>query len=354
MVCSGCRWWEEKKAYLVQGETSGGTRRRKKVLLRASSDCCVRMCEVLLLRVRCAACKKKKMGSSGSASDGDEGSGMRGMMKWVAGKTVERGEIEERVQTESLKRRGGGRWRRAQKRWRVMVMKKGGGGLGDGHRLRWVTCRGVVATTTSEGDERWKEMERFGPEGGVLVEDGLVVFDGPRFRRFQSARRISTFYILTESSRRVGHDEPIFRTIRGPEMIGCQNEVSTTIAEEVSGDADEPPEKRSRDEGTINDAKDDDLVTSEVLADEAVTDPIVASEQEPRDSGVVPEYLHVDLPEDCDDFEPSMDAVKQQEKSLHLLRVQSRCRDPEHGIRDRDEVVWITNHPLLNNDYTFP
>ena len=42
----------------------------------------------------------------------------------------------------------------------------------------------------------------------------------PRFRRFQSARRISTFYILTESSRRVGHYEPIFRAIRGPKMIG--------------------------------------------------------------------------------------------------------------------------------------
>ena len=42
----------------------------------------------------------------------------------------------------------------------------------------------------------------------------------PRFRRFQSARRISTFYILTESSRRVGHDEPIFRAIGGPEIIG--------------------------------------------------------------------------------------------------------------------------------------
>ena len=30
--------------------------------------------------------------------------------------TVERGEMEERVRTESLKRRGGGRWRWAQKK----------------------------------------------------------------------------------------------------------------------------------------------------------------------------------------------------------------------------------------------
>ena len=59
-----------------------------------------------------------------------------------------------------------------------------------------------------------------GREGGVrwrLVGLSLL---GPRFPRFQSARRILTFYILTESSRRVGHDEPIFRVIRGPKMIG--------------------------------------------------------------------------------------------------------------------------------------
>ena len=59
-----------------------------------------------------------------------------------------------------------------------------------------------------------------GREGGVrwrLVGLSLL---GPKFRRFQSARRILTFYISTESSRRVGHDKPIFREIRGPEMIG--------------------------------------------------------------------------------------------------------------------------------------
>ena len=59
-----------------------------------------------------------------------------------------------------------------------------------------------------------------GLEGGVrwrLVRLSLL---GPRFRTFQSAHRILTFYILTKSSRRVGHDEPIFREIRGLEMIG--------------------------------------------------------------------------------------------------------------------------------------
>ena len=73
----------------------------------------------------------------------------------------------------------------------------------------------------------------------------------------------------------------------------------------------------------------------EVLANEAVTDPIVAFEEGPRDSGVDPESspgmislpflpfcfsllpladtflvsLPADLPQDSDDFEPSMDAT---------------------------------------------
>ena len=71
-----------------------------------------------------------------------------------------------------------------------------------------------------------------------------------------------------------------------------------------------------------------------VPADEAVTDPIVASEEEPRDSEIDPEsphgmisfflfiflyrhlltyiffvFLLADLPEDSDDFEPSIDAT---------------------------------------------
>ena len=71
----------------------------------------------------------------------------------------------------------------------------------------------------------------------------------------------------------------------------------------------------------------------EVPADEEVTDPIVASEEEPRDSEVDLEsppgmisffifvflyrhlltyiyiFLPADLPEDSDDFEPSMDTT---------------------------------------------
>ena len=74
---------------------------------------------------------------------------------------------------------------------------------------------------------------------------------------------------------------------------------------------------------------------AEVPADETVMDPIVASEEEPRDSEVAPEsppgmtsfffslfvflychlltyiyfFLPADLPEDSDDFEPSTDTT---------------------------------------------
>ena len=80
-------------------------------------------------------------------------------------------------------------------------------------------------------------------------------------------------------------------------------------------------------------AEDDDLVMPEVPANEAVMDPVVALEEEPRDSGVDPESspsmislpflpfcfsllpladtfflvsLPADLPQDSDDFDPSM------------------------------------------------
>ena len=82
-------------------------------------------------------------------------------------------------------------------------------------------------------------------------------------------------------------------------------------------------------------AEDDDLVMPEVLANEAVTDLVVAFEEELRDSGVDPKSspgmislpflpfcfsllplvdtflvsLPADLPQDYNDFEPSMDAT---------------------------------------------
>ncbi|XXG42063.1 hypothetical protein AAC387_Pa01g2413 [Persea americana] len=68
-------------------------------------------------------------------------------------------------------------------------------------------------------------------------------------------------------------------------------EVPLTIAEEVSGDDDEPSEKRNREEEAIDDG-DDDLMMPEVPTDEAVTDPIVASEKAPSDFGGVPKSSH--------------------------------------------------------------
>ena len=43
---------------------------------------------------------------------------------------------------------------------------------------------------------------------------------GPGLHRFQSARRISTFYTSAESTQRVCHDEPTFKVIGGPRAIG--------------------------------------------------------------------------------------------------------------------------------------
>ncbi|KAJ8649209.1 hypothetical protein MRB53_002232 [Persea americana] len=84
-------------------------------------------------------------------------------------------------------------------------------------------------------------------------------------------------------------------------------EIPLTIAEEASGDDDEPPKKRSQEEKISSD--DDDLVMPEVLVNEVVTDPVVAFEEEPRDSGVDPESSPSDLPQDSDNFEPSIDAT---------------------------------------------
>ncbi|KAJ8627468.1 hypothetical protein MRB53_020775 [Persea americana] len=61
-------------------------------------------------------------------------------------------------------------------------------------------------------------------------------------------------------------------------------EFSLTIAKEASRDDNEPPEKRSRGEKISSD-EDDDFMMLEVPASEAMTDPIVASEEATRDSG---------------------------------------------------------------------
>ena len=76
-----------------------------------------------------------------------------------------KGVMEERVRTE---RRVEGRWRRAQERWRVMVMKKGGGGLGDGPRAgAW--WRLLLAREMSDG-RRWRGGSGAREEGEAWVE----------------------------------------------------------------------------------------------------------------------------------------------------------------------------------------
>ena len=94
----------------------------------------------------------------------------------------------------------------------------------------------------------------------------------------------------------------------------------------------------------------------EVPTDEAVTDPIVASEEEPRDSEVDPKsppgmasfffffgfslppladiyifyFLLADLPEDSDDFEPSMD-ITFDDASDELMEAESILPVVEKG-----------------------
>ena len=92
----------------------------------------------------------------------------------------------------------------------------------------------------------------------------------------------------------------------------------------------------------------------EVPTDEAVTDPIVTSEEEPRDSEVDPEsppgmiffffffslppladiyiyFFPVDLPEDSNDFEPSMDTTFD-DASDEFMEAESSLPVVEEGI----------------------
>lgn len=85
-------------------------------------------------------------------------------------------------------------------------------GIGSGSAwagVHWARPRGFGFKRNRFGSRRW---------GPVLIS--RVIINGPMFHRFRSARRILTFHISTKSSQRVGHDEQIFREIRGPEMIG--------------------------------------------------------------------------------------------------------------------------------------
>ncbi|XXG41987.1 hypothetical protein AAC387_Pa01g2346 [Persea americana] len=129
-------------------------------------------------------------------------------------------------------------------------------------------------------------------------------------------------------------------------------EIPSTIVEEASGDDDEPPEKRSPGEETIDD-EDDGLMMLEVPADEAVTDPIVASEEELRDSEVDPESPSADLPKDSDDFEPSMDATFDDALD-ELMEAESIPPVVEEGCEVTKEVPLFFSEPELGVPVTDP
>ncbi|XXG85704.1 hypothetical protein AAC387_Pa11g0738 [Persea americana] len=109
-------------------------------------------------------------------------------------------------------------------------------------------------------------------------------------------------------------------------------EIPFTIAEEASGDDDEPPEKRSQGAKI----KDDDSMMPKVPADEAVTDPVVASEEELRDSEI--------QPESPPDFEPSMDATFD-DASDELMEAESIPPVVEEGCEVTEEVPLSFSEP---------
>ncbi|XXG59318.1 hypothetical protein AAC387_Pa04g1423 [Persea americana] len=129
-------------------------------------------------------------------------------------------------------------------------------------------------------------------------------------------------------------------------------EIPSTIAEEASGDDDEPLEKRSRG-GKISSDEDDDLMVPEVPADEGVTDPISASEEEPGDSEVDPKSPPANLPEDSDDFEPSMD-VTFDDALDKLMEAESIPPVVEEGCEVTEEVPLSFLEPEQGMPVTDP
>ncbi|XXG53396.1 hypothetical protein AAC387_Pa03g1490 [Persea americana] len=150
-------------------------------------------------------------------------------------------------------------------------------------------------------------------------------FDGGEGASSSSSRRGKT---------RRGHRRSQRQHESSPDL-----EILSTIVEGASGDDDEPPEKRSRGEETIDD-EDDGLMMPEVSTDEAVTDPIVASEEEPRDSEVDPESP----PEDSDDFEPSMDTTLDDVLD-ELMVAESIPPVVEEGCEVTEEVLLSFSEP---------
>ncbi|XXG62801.1 hypothetical protein AAC387_Pa05g1107 [Persea americana] len=104
----------------------------------------------------------------------------------------------------------------------------------------------------------------------------------------------------------------------------------------------EDSSKRSDFDGRA--VEDDDLIAPGVLANEAVMDPIVASEEEPRDSRVVLESSHANLLEDSNDFEQSMDATFD-DAPYEFMEAESSPLIVEEGCEATREVPPSSSGP---------
>ena len=104
----------------------------------------------------------REIGSVRWVLKGRDGAWRRWVVRDEEEMMMGKGVMEERVRTE---RRVEGRWRRAQERWRVMVMKKGGGfcEMMRGCSVREMAARGAWGLRPDLGG-RWS-LEEMGCKG---------------------------------------------------------------------------------------------------------------------------------------------------------------------------------------------
>ncbi|KAJ8649242.1 hypothetical protein MRB53_002265 [Persea americana] len=181
-------------------------------------------------------------------------------------------------------------------------------------------------------DVKQSSGKGLGKSDGICQEEGLAFLSGDKHR---------TGFLEDQDVIRSGAAQEISNERRHENSLDL--EIPSTIAEEASGDDAVPPEKRSREEETIDD-EDDGLMMPEVPTDEAVRDPIVASEEEPRDFEVDPKSPPADLPEDSDNFEPSMDATFD-DASNELMEAESipLVVEEEQGVPAADPGLGVSS-----------
>ncbi|XXG53338.1 hypothetical protein AAC387_Pa03g1441 [Persea americana] len=200
-----------------------------------------------------------------------------------------------------------------------------------------------------ELDVKQSSGKGLGKSDGVRREEVLAFLSGERHRTERAKASMES----TDKSRPSSEDSG-----ERPEFDGGEGASSSSSRRgkrrrgHRRSDDDEPPEKRSRGEETI-DVEDDGLMMPEVPTDEAVTDLIVASEEEPRDSEVDPESPPADLPEDSDDFEPSMDTTFD-DVSDELMEVENIPPVVEEGCEVTEEVPLSFSEPEQGVPVTDP